>query len=160
MAKSRGISELKLKKAKEMFMNFEQVSKIARELKISRSSLDHHVKKPDGWELERNLRSAELFEQLNSSKKQDFTRMTQATIDILSKSLVNLSKRDRPPTMQEATAAAKILETLDRITRLDDGNPTDIIANEKPATVIEIQKKLKVDPFHKPKEIEHVEETD
>jgi len=154
---SKKIAKTTLDKAHLMFMDFKQPSLICRELKMPRSSLDYHIKKSDGWELERNLKSAELFEQLNASRKRDFTTMTQATIDVLSKALINLASRNRPPTMQEARGAANILEVLDRITRLDTGSPTDIIANEKPSTIIEVREMLKVDPFTKIEEVEEIE---
>jgi len=40
-----------------------------------------------------------------------------------------------------------IITEIDRIIRLDDGEPTDIISEHKPVTVIELREKLKKDPF-------------
>ena len=41
-----------------------------------------------------------------------------------------------------------IVSEIDKILRLDEGEPTDIIAEHKPATIIELQEKLKRDPFY------------
>lgn len=73
--------------------------------------------------------------------------MTEATIKILSKALNHLATRDIPPTMQEARMASDIMSSLDKITRLDEGNPTDIISDDKPLTITEVQKKIAKDPF-------------
>ena len=40
------------------------------------------------------------------------------------------------------------MSEIDRIIRLDDGEPTDIISEHKPSTVIELKAKLKNDPFY------------
>ena len=47
----------------------------------------------------------------------------------------------------EARNLTTIVSEIDRILRLDDGEPTDIISQHKPATVIELKQKLKADPF-------------
>lgn len=154
------ISERKLAKAKALYMDYETVSEVSRQTGIARSTVSFHVKKENGWEYERNISRAELLDQMQTARKADFAKMTGSTIIVLKRALQTLAERADPPSVQEAKGAASILDILDKITRLDDGNPTDIIASEKPATVIEIREKLKLDPFQEVKEIEYEEITD
>ena len=147
MSKETKVSPTKLKKAKKLYMEYESISEAARATGISRSTLTYHVKKEDGWEYERNLARVELIENMKSAKKADFAKMTGSTITVLKRALHTLAQRDEPPTVNEAKGAASILEILDKITRLDEGEPTDIIHSEKPVTVVELKSKLKLDPF-------------
>jgi len=144
--KSRDITPILLANAKKKYMNYESLNSIATSMNVSRSTLTYHVKKE--WEVERELSKAELFNQMTTTKKVDFTKMTQSTISIMTKALDALATRINPPTMKEATQAADILATLDKITRLDDGTATDIVSNQdKPITIVEVQKKIANDPF-------------
>lgn len=146
---NRKWSDAQLAKCKEMYLDYKSLSEIEKRTGVPKSSLHHHIKKY--WEQERNLRKAELFEAMIEGKKPQFASMTQATIAIMEKALTSLANRDAPPTMQEAAKAAEIMNTLDKITRLDDGQATDIIStNEAPLTVEVIEEKLSYDPFRLP----------
>jgi len=142
---TKKISKKLLEEAKEKYMTYKSINSISKELDIPRSSLSHYVNKE--WRLERDLARTEVVSQLAASKRQDFTTMTQSIITIMSRSLQHLAKRDTPPTTKEAMDAANILDKLDKITRLDNGDPTEILRDEKPATIIEIKEKLALDPF-------------
>ena len=148
------ISAVTLKKIREDFMNYVPISTLAVRYKVARSSINHHVTR--GWEEERNLLRAELYETLSSSKQVDFNNITGNAISILKKSLANLANRKQSPTLKEALDASKILDVLDKITRLDEGNPTDIISNnDKTIEIIDLKKKMVNDPFYtEPKAIE------
>jgi len=150
--------ERRLLEAKLLFMKYLSVTEIARQVELPRTTINHHVKKH--WEHERALAKAELFNALADSKKVDFSRMTQSAIKVMARSLEELANRDRSPNVHEAKKAGEILDILDRITRLDDSSPTEIIANEKPATIIEVREKLKLDPFSDIEEIEYKEKDD
>lgn len=147
----------KLELAKKSYMEYDSLNVMSQKSGIPKSSLQHHVKK---WKAEREMQRAELFAAMSATKKVHFTNMTQATITIMEKALTNLATRKEAPTMQEATKAAEIMSTLDRITRLDDGTATDIISNnEAPLTVEVIKEKIALDPFsNEAKEIEYREE--
>lgn len=135
-----------LEEARIRYMRYESVRSISLTLNIPRSTITYHIKKV--WELNRELEKADLFNQVISSKQVDFTKMTQAAITIMSKAMQALAVRTTPPSLNEAKQAGDILATLDKITRLDEGSATDIISNQdKPITIVEIQKKIAADPF-------------
>lgn len=144
---TKKVSEAKLKKAKKLYLDHHSISEVSRETGIARSTITHHVKKDNGWEYERDLARAELINKIKSAKRSDFAQMTGSVITVLKRSLQTLAERDDAPTVQEAKGAAAILEILDKITRLDEGDPTEIIHSEKPVTVVELKSKLKLDPF-------------
>ena len=138
--------EEKLKKAKALYMQYISRNAIAEKAGIPASTVYHHIKTK--WRDERELMKAELIAQMTESKKANFTKMTSASIEILQRALTTLAKRGEAPTMQEACKVSEIMSTLDRITRLDDGDPTDIISNqEKPLTIEVLKEKIAKDPF-------------
>jgi len=141
--------------AKKLFMQYLPVAEIARRTKMVRGSMYHYIRV---WEEERMLLKAELISNLSDSKKWSITTMTNNAIEIITKSLQHLAKKGEI-SLHEAKQAASILETLDKIARLDDNRPTDILSNpDEPITIEVIEQKLKNDPFYKkPKEIEHDE---
>lgn len=135
-----------LEKCKKLFMDYVPISQIAQVVGIPRSTISYHAKKD--WQVERDLVKAQLFQSLTDSKKVDFTRMTQSAITIMGKALQAMSVRPDPPTLREAQMAADVLNTLDKITRLDEGSATDIVANQEKAMTIEtVQQKIALDPF-------------
>lgn len=144
-----------LDQAKERYFNNESVSSIAKSLGINRNTLQNYVNQT--WREERRLQAAELFQELASVKKSQFLKMTQSAITVLTRALNDIALRDEPPSMKEAKDVSAIMESLDKITRLDELKPTEIIANEKPITVIELREKLKVDPFLELEEAEFEE---
>lgn len=148
-----------LDEAKKRFMKYQSMTSISKSLKIPKSTLHYHIDKY--WKPERELAKAELFQKLTESKRVDFTKITEASIQIMARSLGELATRPEPPTMQEATKAAEIMEKLDKIMRLDDGNPTDIVSNqEKPMTIETIRQKISLDPFEEVPVVGYEEKND
>lgn len=141
------LTKKELEKAKRLYLNYESISDISKKLSMSRTSVSHHINKDGGWKQERELRRAELLEKVSLSRGEDFAKMTASTITVLKRALEDLANRDTAPTVMEAKGASQILETLDKITRLDKGDPTEIIREDKPTTVVELRKRLKNDPF-------------
>ena len=154
---SNKISPASLSKAKQLYLEYNTVTDIAKSTGISRTSLQHHVKKDDGWEYERNIARADLLSKVASARASDLATMTNSTIIVLKRALDTLARREDAPTVQEAKGAASILDILDKITRLDEGKPTDIITEEKIVTVQELQKRINVDPFAKEVEYEEID---
>ena len=139
---------------KSMFMEYKGISEIAKAYKVSRTTINWHINS-NNWLAERKLAESEVFTSFSDAKKTDFVKMTQSAVNIMSRSLTELASRHEPPTMQEALRAADILKTLDNILRLDDGKPTDIVANQdKPMDDTELKKRLNADPFFKKDEEE------
>jgi hypothetical protein len=145
-----------IEQAKERYFNDESVSSIARDLGVNRLTIQNYVNK--SWKEEKALMAAELFQELARSKKSQFVKMTQSAIKVLTRALENMANRDEAPTVREAKDVSSVMEALDKITRLDEAKPTEIIANEKPITVIELKEKLSVDPFLELEDAEVIDE--
>lgn len=139
------VSQDILEKAKERYMEYESIANISRDLNIPRTSIQNYVNKE--WKAERELARTELFQELSKAKKAHFVKLTQSAIIVLSRALDNLAKQEAPPTVKEAKDVSAVMEALDKITRLDDATPTEIISQEKVITVMDLKEKLKVDPF-------------
>jgi len=154
MALKQKLSKGQIATMKAMFMEYKSVSAIAREFNVARNTVNYHIT-TNAWAAERKLNENEILASFTDAKKSDFIKMTQSAVNIMARSLENLSTRHEPPSINEATRAADILKTLDNILRLDDGKPTDIVEqSDKPMTEKEIKKKLRVDPFSKVEEEE------
>ena len=132
---------------REMYMKYTPISEIANTFNVVRTTVVWHINS-NSWQAERKMAESEIFNAFTDAKKTDFVKMTQAATQIMARSLNHLATRHEPPSMSEATKAADIFKTLDTITRLDDGKPTDIIENQdKPLTSKELKKKIAADPF-------------
>lgn len=138
-------SKYDLTTAKQMFMDFKPLKEIAKTLGIKYRTLVYHKNK---WEEERNLVRKEILRDLADNKRAILVNLTSNSLDCVDRAIEDLKKRDKPPTIHEARLLTNIISEIDRIIRLDDGEPTDIISEHKPSTVIELRAKLKKDPFY------------
>lgn len=151
------LSPAKLSKAKKLYLEYASVSEVSRSSGIARTALQYHVNKDGGWKYERDIARADLLSKVSSARASEFADMTNYTIISLKRAVKSLAERTDPPTVQEAKGVAAILESLDKMTRLDEGRPTDIITEEKVVTVKELQKKISVDPFATEVEFEEID---
>ena len=138
-------SKYDLDAAKKMFMDFKPLKEIAKVLNIKYRTLVYHKNK---WEEERNMVRKEILKDLADNKRAILVNLTSNSLDCVDRAIEDLKKRDKPPTIHEARLLTNIISEIDRIIRLDDGEPTDIISEHKPSTVIELKAKLKKDPFY------------
>ena len=138
------ISEAILSEAKKLYMEYMPIKTIASQLNVNRTSIQYHAN--SHWEVEREMQKAEMFKAFSSQKKLTMTKLSEYTLKILTRALEEASKSDEPPTLREAQQTALILESIDKIMRLDDGTPTEITEG-KPITTIELKKRLQNDPF-------------
>ena len=138
-------SKYDLDTAKSMFMDFKPLKEIAKVLGIKYRTLVYHKNK---WEEERNMVRKEILKDLADNKRAILVNLTSNSLDCVDRAIEDLKKRDKPPTIHEARLLTNIISEIDRIIRLDDGEPTDIISTNKPSTVIELKAKLKKDPFY------------
>ena len=136
---------------KQKFLNYIPISKIAREHGVARTSLQYHA--TNHWTPVRESMRAETFTEFMDTKRESFVKMSKTSMSIIKSALQDLATRDVPPSMREAQMAVNVLVELDKITRLDDGNPTEITA-EKPVSIESVKKKLALNPFEK--EVEEV----
>ena len=138
-------SKYDLTEAKKMFLDFRPLRVIAEECKINYRTLLYHSKK---WERERDMLRNEILRELGDNKKTILIDLTGNALDLINRAVKDLKERQKPPTMHEARLLTNVISEIDKIIRLDDGSPTDIIAEQKPSTVIELKAKLKKDPFY------------
>jgi len=138
-------SKYDLTEAKVLYMDFKPLKDIAASTGINYRTLLYHSKK---WDGERNLMRNELLREISENKKAVLTSLTGNSLDCIDKAIKDLKFRQQAPTIHEARMLTNIVAEIDKIMRLDDGNPTDIIAEHKPTTIIELREKLKVDPFY------------
>lgn len=112
---------------KSLFMEYEPITEIAAKYNVPRTSLQYHAtQKKANWTVEREMNKAQLFSQFSSTKKSSFIKMSNSIIKVMSRAIDHLADRDMPPTTREAKDVTVMLESLDKITRLDDGSPTEI----------------------------------
>ena len=145
MRKFTELSEEDQLKAKEMYLEYGSVTDIAKRYNVLRTSISYYANKK--WKADRDLLRADLFASFNELKRATFTKMSESAIKVMTKALQHIAEREEAPTMREAKDVSAILESLDKITRLDEGKPTDII-QEKSDSIVEIQRKLNLDPFY------------
>ena len=120
----KDLSEKEQADAKSRFMEYDNIKDIAKDLNVPRTTLNYHAN--TYWSPEREMLKAELYTKFSSTKRTNFIKMSQSAMKIITKSLDNLVNRNEAPTTREAKDAVTILESLDKITRLDDGSPTEI----------------------------------
>ena len=136
------------------YLSYVPVSQIAEKYDIPRTSLDYHVKQR--WFTEREMLRSELFATFAAGKQTEFVGISSKSLTILEKGLKYLAERSEPPTVKEMAQVSKIFESMDKIMRLEAGDPTSITA-EKPLSIKQIKEELNsADPFAT-KEIEVVE---
>ena len=126
-------------------MSFKPLKEIAEAINIPYKTLGYHVGK---WKDERSLMRNELLRELTENKSAILSSLVGNSLECLDRAIADLKHRDAPPTIKEARWIATIVTELDKIVRLDEGSPTDIIAEHKPSTIIELKDKLKRDPFY------------
>ena len=132
------------KEFKRRYLEGESINSLSEEFRVKRTSAQYYATKE--WQQEKALMRAELFQQFSEDKKENFIKMSNASIIIMTRALQELAKRDNPPTIAEAKRATEILESLDKISRLDENKPTEI-TEERPITTLELKDKLSLDPF-------------
>lgn len=138
-------SKYDLKTAKELYMSFKPPREIAETMDMPYKTLMYHIAK---WKDERSLMRNELLRELTENKSAILSSLVGNSLECLDRAIADLKHRGTPPTIKEARWIANIVTELDKIVRLDEGTPTDIIAEHKPSTIIELKDKLKRDPFY------------
>lgn len=146
MATPGKLSKDMLAKAKEMYMAYKPISDIARAFGVSNKAIHYHVDK--GWKSERILRRNELASELIESKAAIMNSTFQSSYKGVHAWVQRVTDPAHELTPQEVKTLMQIITEMDKITRLDAGSPTDIIADTQPIPVIEIRKKImESDPF-------------
>jgi len=109
----RKYSDEELEIARQMYMNFDSVSMIARECGMSRGAVQHYER--TYWKAEREELSSDLMNAIGAEKRQELGKITKETLKVLGRALEYLGKRKEPPSTKEALDAAKILQVMDKL---------------------------------------------
>ena len=152
--KNHKFDEATLAKAKAMYMAFSTISDISTATAMPRSAVLYYAPK---WRAERDRNKNEIIEALTDSKRNLMYSIAKAGLEILNKSMVELSKSKRMLTPREMSGIAAIVDNLDKISKLDEGKPTEILTEIKPANIVEMRALLNNDPFLQLEEPEYVE---
>tara|TARA_R100000152_G_C6761923_1_gene186113 strand:+ start:851 stop:1402 length:552 start_codon:yes stop_codon:yes gene_type:complete len=138
-------SKYDLVKARELYMSYKTLKEIAEALDMPYKTVQFHSAK---WKKDRDLMKNELLRELTENKKTVLTSLVGNSLECVDRAIADLKNRKNPPSIKEARMLTHIVSEIDKILRLDEGEPTDIIAEHKPATIIELREKLKRDPFY------------
>lgn len=138
------LDPIKLAQAKSMYMNFQSVPEISIETGLNARSIRYHV--DNSWNKERSAESAKFFEYIADNKKLQLVNITDRALTIIENSLRELAAKPLIK-IAEARQVADILEKIDKILKLDEGKATTISTVAPPSSVIELRKRLKIDPF-------------
>lgn len=153
------MTEAELSKAKQLYMDYVSITEIASILGRPKETIQYHVTKK--WKSERVLRANETLADLSDSKIAQMSNTFSDSFRSIAKWVAFKSSDPKQLTPHEVKTMMSIVTEMDKITRLDAGSPTDIIADTKPIDVIEVRKRIiKADPFIDYKEIENEETTE
>jgi len=143
---NRKLTQLQLNSAKSRYMNYEPISEIAKSMGLQRGALQYHVDKY--WKSERVLRKNEMIAEFSDSKIALINETFSKSYKGVHAWVHKVTQPDYELKPHEVKTLMQIIADMDKITRLDQGSPTDIIADTVPVPVIEIRKKIvNSDPF-------------
>lgn len=131
-------------------MQFVSIRQIEEDTGIKYKSLLYYIGKD--WKPEREARNSELVEALSESKRTDLLEITKYGLTYLKEALKTI--QGMPPTPALLKTISTIVFEINKIKALDEGKPTEILAELKPASIIEVRQLLTADPFM---EIEHAQ---
>jgi len=134
-----------LEVAKKLYMAYKPAKDIVEISGVKKSSIHYYIKTK--WLQEREDNKSELLKTFTERKKSLMASIASNGLEILAKAMENLKDVNRPLSANEIKSISTIVSELDKISKLDEGNPTEILAEIKPATTIEIRELLNNDPF-------------
>lgn len=107
------------------------------------------------WKYQRDLISKQLAEEYFEKKDAGLRTIMAKTIEQIMGAVLHRANLKDPRTglpkhleMEEVLQGAKLLETINKIYRLEQNKPTEIVQNEiKPITAEELKQAVMADPF-------------
>jgi transposase-like protein len=149
--------ELK-QKAKDIYFKHEGgATYIARRLDLGRSQVQDWIDKQ--WRNERSIRDLETLQELKSKKTPQLMEILDKSGDIILRFLRDLLNREEPIKPWEMTYVFRAQESIDKVYRLEQNKPTEIIQEEKAIDAVELVKKIRAtDPFSDLTQPEIIEE--
>jgi hypothetical protein len=150
-------SQNQLKRARELYLAYEPISSIMEETGIKRKALLYHIGQK--WKPEREAKNAEIVDAMTDSRRVDLLEITKYGLTYLKKSLEKLVKESEVnPSPGLLKTISTIVFEINKIKALDENRPTEIIAELKPASIIEVKQMLAKDPFLEIEDAEVVED--
>lgn len=148
-------SEDQIFKAKELYMRYTPIKEIELQTQMKQSSINYYVR--TGWLDEREERKHAIISSFSDGKKVDMIHIMRDGITALKQATKATLLRASDLSLNEMTALTKILESMDKIARLDSGLATEITEQKQAKDTIEI-----INPFVKigedePEEVEFEE---
>jgi hypothetical protein len=134
--------------AKQMYFQHTGATYIAKALNLQRTQVQNWIS--NGWKDERRLHELETFEDLKAKKTPQLMEILDKSGDIIVRFLKDLLERPESIKPWEMNYVFKAQESVDKIYRLEQNKPTEIIQEERAVDAVELVKKLrKLDPFAK-----------
>ncbi len=155
--KSHKYDDITIEAARQLYLNYTTISDIASRTQMTRASILYYIPK---WKEERERAKSEIIDALSDSKRELMYSIARSGLELLNRSMIDLTKSKRMLTPKEMTGIANIIDGLDKITKLDEGRPTEILGEIRPATVVEMRKLLTNDPFLEIEDARIVSDTD
>jgi len=135
-----------LEKARQLYLEGAMIGKISAESGINKSTLKYYVKK--SWKGEREAMQSELVRAMSENKRADLVEITSYGLTFLKqtlKKMVDESMSNPSPGLLKTIST--IVFEINKIKALDEGNPTEILADVTPSSTADIVQLLKKDPF-------------
>ena len=114
-----------IEQAKQLYMGFNNLSRISRETDIPRSTLRYYV--GQSWKGEREIASTELIADVVGARKHFLVDISHLTLDTIFNSIRTIQESDKPMGTKDMLNMAKTLEILDKLAAVDKkNNPTGL----------------------------------
>jgi len=134
-----------IERAKQLYMEFKNATEIYNATGLPIRTVHYHVQR--SWRAERDVIKNDYFSYVAENKRHLLNDITDSALQIIDKSLKRLVESDEKLKVHQIKAISEILESIDKIIKLDDNKPTEIHATTQPTTIIELKERLRVDPF-------------
>jgi hypothetical protein len=134
-----------IEQAKKMYMEYKNATEIFNETGLPIRTVHYYVQRH--WRAERDIIKNDYFSYVAENKRLLLNDITDSALLIIDKSLKKLVQSDENLKVHQIKAISEILESIDKIIKLDDNRPTEIHATTQPTTIIELKERLRVDPF-------------
>lgn len=139
--------------ARQRYMMYEDHQKIADDLGVSLNTVLNWIAK-SGWKSEREATQKMVIDatitRYNDRKKEYLPKILEASLALIHNALDTRIKKlpEEPMTIREAAEVSVLMGNLDKLQRLDAGEPTEIQARAyAPITIEQLRSAIAKDPF-------------
>ena len=136
-------------RARLFYFQYVPVEEISKRLEVPAKTISIWARKYK-WDLERKGQLAEVLNDTKDQGQKTLAHISKVSLALIYKSLASRAEQQDALTLREAQIVTDIVTKLDRIARLDAGNPTDIIEDSRhvaPITINELRKIVAKDEF-------------